>query len=1012
MKLRPILRAFAGTVLLLGAAGLAGQGPGRIPQKLYGVEQGMASEVISALVQDRRGVIWAGTESGLHFFDGQGFAPHPVILPSQQVLDLFADPDGRIWVGTVAGLAWIDGDRVGAITPAQGLPEGRVRSVGRDAQGHLWVLRGEGLWVETAADRFTPAPALPGGAPTSLLFVHPAVKGAWAVADRKLWHWSESAGQGNWEPHPLPALAATEAITGFALDGTGQGWLRTSSRLWRRPPGEAWKQSRTGLEGGFSLHDRFDRDSSGWVWFHHRDGLSRARGETEEWMAPPAAEGRGALVDRDGGLWLRSRNGVARLLGGLAWRSYARADGLPSPITWQALRDRRGRFWVGTELGLCVSDGGAWKRVLPGRVLSIIEGRDGVLWAAGSPGGVLHRIDPDSFRVQAIRVGPLPLGRICSGIAFDDRGDLWMADLNRGIARGRPGPRGWVWEPILIDGKEPRQVNFLAMGPEGRIAVAYEDGVKVWRSGRFTPVACDAKAGPASVAFSADGVLAVGYRNRPLVSFHRVAGDAYPRIGETDLTPRHPQTTVFGLAFQPGGTLWVSTSLGVAALKPGAAAVPRFWGVADGLVSTDCNEGAIFAEADRIWVGTSHGLSRFQPGQEQELPPLRAPELLSAHAGATALRSGEEEAVIPGGARELSLHFLVPTYQHKGALRLQYSLEDGRGQWVDLEQFKLHFPGLGPGRQAVRVRGILDDGSVGPATVFRFYVPPRWWESLPGRLGFALLGVLVLVGLVRLRQARLLARNRALVEEVDRQTRALQLASNAKSAFLANMSHELRTPLNAILLYSELLQDSAESDGLPRIQHDADRIHAAGKHLLALINDILDVSKIEAGQMELRVERVALAPLVDELVATLQPLVEQNRNRFEVDLASAPAELATDSTRLRQVLSNLLSNAAKFTKDGVVSLRVAADGPRAVRFVVQDSGIGIDREQLGRIFHEFVQADADTARRFGGTGLGLALVKRFTELLGGTVTVVSEVGRGSTFTITLPLEPGAGPIPA
>ena len=1000
---RPPRSALA-ALLLLAAAALAGQGTGRIPQKVYGVEQGMASEVISALVHDRRGVIWAGTESGLHYFDGQGFAPHAVVLPSQQVLDLFADPGGRIWVGTVAGLAWIDGDRVGAVSSEQGLPEGWVRTVGRDALGHLWILRGEGLWVETGTDRYAPAPPLPGGAAPSHLFVHGAIKGAWVVADRKLWHWSESAGPGNWEPHPLPALAATEAVTGFALDGTGQGWLRTSARLWRRPPGGAWRLSRSGLEGGFSLHDRFDRDGSGWVWFHHRDGLSRARGETEEWMAPPSVEGRGALVDRDGGLWLRGRNGVARLLGGLAWRSYARADGLPSPITWQALRDRRGRFWVGTELGLCFHDGRAWRKVLDGRVLSILEGRDGVIWAAGSPGGVLHRIDPERLGVDSIRVEPLPLGRICPGIAFDGGGDLWMADPVRGLARGRPGPRGWRWEKVLIDGREPGLVTFLAMGPEGRIAVAYEGGVKVWRDGRFTAVDCDPKAGPSMAAFSADGLLAVGYQNRPQVSFHRVSVDAYPSLGEVDLTPGRPQTTVFGLAFQPGGALWVSTSRGVASLGPGQA--PRFWGVADGLVSTDCNEGAIFAEADRIWIGTSHGLSRFEPGQEQPLPPLRAPELLAAQAGATALGSSAREWVLPGGARELSLHVLVPTYQHKGALHLQYSLGDGSGPWVDMEQAKLHFPALGPGRQAVRVRGVLDDGSAGPAALFRFQVQPRWWESWPGRAGFALLGAFALAGLVRLRQARLLARNRALVEEVDRQTRELQLASNAKSAFLAHMSHELRTPLNAILLYSELLQDGSQADVQPRIQRDAGRIHAAGKHLLALINDILDVSKIEAGQMELRIERVALGPLVEELVATLQPLVEQNRNRFILDLESAPADLWTDAVRLRQVLSNLLSNAAKFTHDGSVLLRVAADGPGTVRFVVEDTGIGIDPDRLGGIFREFVQAESDTARRFGGTGLGLALVKRFTELLGGTVSVASEVGKGSTFTVTLPAQPG------
>ena len=322
--------------------------------------------------------------------------------------------------------------------------------------------------------------------------------------------------------------------------------------------------------------------------------------------------------------------------------------------------------------------------------------------------------------------------------------------------------------------------------------------------------------------------------------------------------------------------------------------------------------------------------------------------------------------------------------------------------WVDLEESKLHYPGLASGLHTLLVRGMQEDGQAGPSTSFQFEVPPRWWETWQAQsASFILAGFLVL-GLIRLRQAQLLARNRDLQAEVARQTEALQLASNAKSTFLANMSHELRTPLNAILLYSELLQESARDDGLTKMLRDADRIHGAGRHLLALINDILDVSKIEAGQMHLHVEDVELRPLLDELVATLQPVIENNGNRFLLETARAPARLTTDPTRLRQILSNLLANSAKFTKDGLVSLQVETGAEDTIVFLVGDSGIGMESEQLDRVFLEFVQAEAGTARKYGGTGLGLTLVRRFTELLGGTVSVESAPGMGSVFRVTLP----------
>ncbi|GAB4429559.1 MAG: hypothetical protein OHK0015_13580 [Chloroflexi bacterium OHK40] len=234
-----------------------------------------------------------------------------------------------------------------------------------------------------------------------------------------------------------------------------------------------------------------------------------------------------------------------------------------------------------------------------------------------------------------------------------------------------------------------------------------------------------------------------------------------------------------------------------------------------------------------------------------------------------------------------------------------------------------------------------------------------------------------------------------------------EAASRAKSTFLANMSHELRTPLNAIIGYSEMLREEAEDLGYEDLAPDLEKIGTAGKHLLELINNILDLSKIEAGRMDLFYERFPVARVIDEVVATATPLVERNHSRLVVEQSGDLGSMHADLTKVRQVLLNLLSNAAKFTDEGVVTLRVAraamaGDGRAAIIFTVSDTGIGMTPEQLGRLFQDFTQADASTTRRYGGTGLGLSISRRFCQMMGGDITVASEPGQGSTFTVVLP----------
>jgi len=997
------LRALALSCLLLTPP-LRAQVTGSFPVRRYGTEQGLGSEVVSALVQDHEGQLWAGTEGGLSRFDGRQFQPFTDPLPPGFIRHLFVDKDGAVWVSTDGGLARISRGRSRVFTAAEGIPRGKVEDVARDAEGHLWVLTAQGIRVEQAQQGFiTPTP-WPGQELPTHVFADPSLPGAWAITSRDIWHWQ----QDHWVRLDPPNILPGEVLLDIAVDGGRDVWVRTSSSLWRLPgsPGADW--IRRQMAGGFSHISRLSRDRQGWVWVDNTEGLWRVRGEQREQFGHAQDDARGGMVDQEGGFWLRTDKGVLRVLGQTRWRFYGSQDGLPLDTTWQMTRDRQGRLWVAMDSGLWLEDGSRFRRLLPGRFLGLALGPDHTLWASGSPGGTVHAVDTRTLKAQALRVDPLPVERITAGVAVDEQGQPWVANEQGHPVRGRRAAKGWTWAQVPLPGAAPRSIRSLTALPGGAILMFHDETASIWHQGHWREVPDLLPDLPWVVAADAEGRFAIAYKNRSALTLHQARGGGAIRTALLEISDAGSGLIFYSIALGEQGRIWVGTARGLGYLDGADPGTFRLLGREDRLISPECNENALLVEPGRVWIGSPSSLLSHAP-----LPPprhldLRPPLLLSLRTRGRALDPWGPAPELARNLNELEVHFMVPNYQIQDSLSFAARLSGVDGDWVKLDTPELRYAGIPAGEHVLELRGVTRHGIQGPITRFAFKVRPAWWErwwvQLAGALGLA--GLVALV--VKLRQAQLEQRNRELMEEVARQTSAPLAASRAKSAFLANMSHELRTPLNAILLYSEILQEDMNDPALAGLRRDASRIQSAGKHLLGLIDDILDMSKIEAGHMRMDFREIDLGPFFEELDATVRPLVEKNRNHFDIQLQNAPQRFHSDPNRLRQVLVNLLSNSAKFTSNGHVQVKVWTEDRHLVASV-QDDGIGMSPKQQAVVFEEFVQADEDTSRKFGGTGLGLTLVKKFTDLLGGTITLKSAPGVGTTFTLKIPPTP---PLPS
>ncbi|RNF86524.1 hybrid sensor histidine kinase/response regulator [Lysobacter psychrotolerans] len=1013
--------------------------------RAVGVAEGLPSSTVTGMAFDHSGYLWVATVDGLARYDGisvrvwRHVPGDAASLPGNYVEDVHVDAQDRVWASvegrglsvldpqrrgfrhySKATVAQIGSDDVWAITSRgdeiwfgtfggglyriagdgrvsrfmpdprdpHSLPSDTVLSLAFDPTGDLWIGTRAGLarWNGRTFDRLE----LPGESSAPMVYsVTPQGSALWVGARTGVFRREDD---GRWTNPPWSAMfEAPNAVFDVAPDGAGQYWLGSQRNLWHVVPGESPLPVTSGRQGPARAVTQVLRQKDGALWFPLAGrGLGYLRADWRRVAQFSRAQGeligelyRAVTPSLHGGWWVVGARGEVERIdrdGRVLAINEVLREQLSEYKPLSAVEDRQGRLWLGgsnllrridgNQLRTWNGDSGA-DAPPDGAIVLFAIAPDGSLWLS-SAGAGLQRRDPDSGRVlKVIQSGPeqgLGVGDL-EAMRFDRDGRLWIAGDN-GLA---------VWNPS---------------------ADRFEQAVGI--------------TGDRVFGFDFDGADGLWLQRLSGLERYRRDGARWRRTARASIEEGIPAVEGSGLHVDRHGRVWLATLRGLFRWDPQQRRLRRF-GLADGFSSQEFVDHSTTLDGHGVLgAGLEDGgvvlVDTLAPDLPAQTPKLQVePVEVRRHGrwlelpGRADAQAADAWPTLAPNDRELRLQLRLLAFEDPGSNLYFSRLEGYDADWV------AHggngdrvFAGLPAGNYVLRARAV--DAARNPAIerVLRFRVQPPWWRTRWAYAGAIALVLLVAWWIASAWRARLRRRNAQLRAEHEREV--AEHASQAKTQFLATLGHEVRTPMTGVLGMSELLLATPLDQ---RQRGYAEAIHGAGGHLLRLVNDALDLARVEAGKLALGDEPFDLRRLVDEVAALMAPLARRRGLTFDLHVSDdAPHWVRGDSVRVRQVLLNLIGNGVKFTAQGRVWLGVQGLEPTGARFEIGDTGPGLNTEQQARLFRRFEQAEgARTSARYGGSGLGLAISQELAAAMAGTIAVDSTPGQGTRFIVALPLAP-------
>ncbi len=973
-----------------------------LPFKTFSSEDGLIQSHVFSIYQDRKGYLWLGTTAGISRFDGLEFTNYYAQnfgVTDTVVRTITEGPDGTIWFGMESGLCSFDGHTFQMFAnEGDTISLRRIRVLVFDNRGDLWIGSFNGVF--RLRDGVL-TPFHPKSHRLEVRSITIAENGRiWLGTNRGIWFVEKDV---LYQAEGVDAIRDNvkqeNVIQAMTLDRDGIFWIATDANgVFRWDYRQPHRILATVLSQPI-LVNTFYQDRNGDVWIGTRDsGVYRYYGESGDLQSYNRRDGlpnhsiNAVLQDEEGSMWFGTYgSGVARLRNE-NFLNYTSQDGFTEAHSYCLTQDQDGNYWIGTNgSGISRLENGEFTSfsmrdgLAHDKVVSTMVDRDGKIWLGTLDGVSVY--DKRRFRNYHKKDG------LSDNKVYDihqvETGEIWFATFSgisclvdgafRTFEDGIPG-EGTRFNAIL----ETRDEGLWFAGEE--LLILKDDTFQTFSfPSKLDPYINDlTQDSKGAIWIAMSGGLA-RYEKGEIKLFTRKDGLA-TNLCKTVIEDR-------------SGMIWIGTIRGL----------NRFDGKSfdlftskDGILSNEIIRGASYLDhLGSIWFGTNLGLTIFK-SDAQVTPNLVPPPIHINRFMVSGSRVPLHSPVaLPHNQNDVEFHFTGISFIAPEELEYEYMLEGVDGDWIKGQSRSRQYANLAPGHYTFRVKARNSDEveSTAPTSFSFVIIPPLWLRGW-----FIFLEILAALGFIYF-----LFRSQVRKERFKAEARSAIEANRAKSAFLAHMSHELRTPLNAILGYSEILEEDFRSNYHKDYVEDIRKVQFSAHHLLSLINNILDISKIDAGKMVLFFEDFDARTIIEMVRTTVMPLVRKNNNDFIVH-SSEVGSIRADKAKLRQVLLNLISNASKFTQDGNIILDISRgkmEGKEWVLFKIIDTGVGITGEELANLFEEYTQVHIGT-RKYGGTGLGLVISKRFCEMMHGDLTAESQPGQGSTFTARIPVSTKEG----